>query len=392
MKHLLSSVVPKRLGLAAVIIGLAVVAPYGMMSTFSRASSVQGQREEERLTGSFNLDQPGVLFAAEPRGRLSDEGPLPDLAGAIAWLNSAPLSRKSLRGKVVLVDFWTYTCINSLRPLPYVKSWAAKYKDAGLVVIGVHTPEFSFEKDRVNVENASRDLKVIYPVAIDSNYAIWQAFNNQYWPAQYLVDGKGRIRYHHFGEGEYEEIEHVIQELLKENGATGLAASTVRVSGDGLEAAPDIGDEHSPETYLGYRQATGFASPERLAQDSQKIYTPPAQPTLNHWGLGGSWNVGAESVVLQAAPGKIVFRFHSRDLHLVLAPMKGGKPVRFRVTLDGSAPRGNCGADSAPDGTGVVREPRLYQLIRQREQPIEDRTFEIEFLDPGAQALDFTFG
>jgi len=348
--------------------------------------------DEERLSNSFNLEQPGVLFAADPRDGITDEGSLPDLAGAIAWLNSAPLSRKALRGKVVLVDFWTYTCINSLRPLPYVKSWASKYKDAGLVVIGVHTPEFSFEKEPANVENALRDLRVTYPVAIDSNYAIWQAFNNQYWPAQYLADGKGRIRYHHFGEGAYEEIEHVIQKLLKENGATGLDDSAVSVSGDGVEAAPDIADERSPETYLGYRQAEGFALPERLDRDSRKTYTPPARPSLNHWGLSGSWNVGAESAVLQAAPGKIVYRFHSRDLNLVLAPTKDGKPVRFRVTLDGSAPGGNCGSDSAPDGTGVVREPRLYQLIRQRKQPIEDRTFEIEFLDPGAQALDFTFG
>jgi thiol-disulfide isomerase/thioredoxin len=321
-----------------------------------------------------------------------DEGRMPELDGAVSWLNSTQLNSKSLRGKVVLVDFWTYTCINSLRPLPYVKSWAARYKDAGLVVVGVHTPEFSFEKIPANVENALRDLKVAYPVAIDSNYAIWRAFNNQYWPAQYLVDGKGRVRYHHFGEGAYVEIEHVIQKLLKENGATGLDDSTVSVSGDGVEAAPDLGDERSPETYLGYRQAEGFALPERLARDSRKTYTPPARPSLNHWGLSGSWNVGAESAVLQAAPGKIVFRFHSRDLNLVLAPTKDGKPVRFRVTLDGSAPGGNCGSDSAPDGTGVVREPRLYQLIRQREQTIEDRTFEIEFLDPGAQALDFTFG
>jgi len=322
----------------------------------------------------------------------ADEGRMPELDGAVAWLNSPRLSSKSLRGKVVLVDFWTYTCINSLRPLPYVRIWAARYKDSGLVVVGVHTPEFSFEKERVNVENASRDLKVTYPVAIDSNYAIWRAFNNQYWPAQYLVDGKSRIRYHHFGEGDYGEIERIIQELLKENGAVGLDGGTARVSGDGVEAAPDIGDEQSPETYLGYRQAKGFASPERLAHDSRKTYTSPSRPTLNQWGLSGSWNAGAESVVLQTAPGKIVFRFHSRDLHLVLAPMKDGKPVRFRVTLDGSAPGGNCGSDSSPDGTGVVREPRLYQLIRQREQPIEDRRFEIEFLDPGAEALDFTFG
>jgi thiol-disulfide isomerase/thioredoxin len=295
-----------------------------------------------------------------------------------------------LRGKVVLVDFWTYTCINSLRPLPYVKAWAAKYKDAGLVVIGAHTPEFSFEHERVNVENAVRDLKVAYPVAIDSDYRIWQAFDNKYWPAQYLIDGKGRLRYHHFGEGEYGEIERVIQGLLRESGATGLDGSTVSVSADGVEVAPSS-DEGSPETYIGYRQAERFASPERVAQGSRKIYSPPARPSLNQWGLSGSWNVGAEAVVLQAAPGKIVFRFHSRDLHLVIAPTKDGKPVRFKVTLDDAAPGDNCGVDSAPDGAGEVREPRLYQLIRQKVE-IEDRTFEIEFLDPGVQALDFTFG
>jgi len=312
------------------------------------------------------------------------------LDGAIGWLNSAPLNRKSLRGKVVLIDFWTYTCINSLRPLPYVKSWAAKYKDAGLVVIGVHTPEFSFEHEPANVENALRDLKVIYPVAIDSNYRIWQAFNNEFWPAQYLIDGKGRIRYHHFGEGDYVEIEHVIQELLKENGATGLDEATVSVSAGGVEAAPSE-DVRSPETYIGYRQAERFASLERMAHDSPRVYSPPVRPSLNRWGLSGPWNVGGESAVLQIAPGTIVFRFHSRDLHMVLGPTKDGKPVHFRVKLDGAVPGADCGSDSAPDGSGEVREPRLYQLIRQKGQ-IKDRTLEIEFLDPGVQTFAFTFG
>ena len=345
------------------------------------------------MIGEFDPEKPAVLAAsaAESQPALAEhEGPLPDLGGAVAWLNSAPLSSKSLRGKVVLVDFWTYSCINSLRQLPYMKSWAAKYKDAGLVVIGVHAPEFAFEKERANVENAVRDLKVTYPVAIDSNHRIWQAFNNEYWPADYFIDGKGRIRYHHFGEGEYGESERVIQELLKENGATGLDGSTVRISADGVEAAPS-GDVQSPETYVGYRRAERFASPERLAQDSRKTYSPPARPSLNQWGLSGSWNVGAESAVLQAASGKIVFRFHSRDLHMVLGPTKNGKPVRFKVKLDGAAPGDDCGVDSAPDGTGEVREPRLYQLIRQKGQ-VEDRTFEIEFLDPGVQAFSFTFG
>jgi thiol-disulfide isomerase/thioredoxin len=317
-----------------------------------------------------------------------DEGPMPSLDGAVGWLNSPPLSRKSLRGKVVLVNFWTYTCINSLRPQPYIKAWAAKYKDSGLVVIGAHTPEFSFEKERENVETAVRDLKISYPVAIDTNYEIWQAFNNQAWPAQYLIDGKGRIRYHHFGEGDYGEIERVMQELLKESGATSLPSGPISVPAVGIEAPPDWTDVRSPETYIGYRQAQNFASPEKLHKDSVQLFSAPAKLSLNHWGLSGSWNVNEESAVLQAVPGKIVFRFHSRDLHLVLA---SAKPVRFVVRLDGAVPGENCGGDAAPDGSGEIRQPRLYQLIRQKG-PIVDRTFEIEFLDPGVHALDFTFG
>ena len=328
--------------------------------------------------------QPALAAAA------GDEGSLPDLDGAVGWINSAPLTSKSLRGKVVLVDFWTYSCINSLRELPYVKYWAAKYKDAGLVVIGVHAPEFGFEKEIAKVENAVRELKVTYPVPIDSNHRIWDAFHNEYWPADYIIDAKGRIRYHHFGEGEYDESERVIRELLKENGATGLNESTASLSAEGIEAAPS-GDVQSPETYVGYRQAQRFVSPERVGRDSRKIYSSPVAPALNEWGLSGSWNIGGESAVLQEAPGKIVFRFHSRDLHMVLGPTKNGKPVRFKVKLDGLAPGDNQGVDSAPEGSGEVREPRLYQLIRQKGQ-IQDRIFEIEFLDPGVQAFSFTFG
>jgi len=319
-----------------------------------------------------------------------DEGRMPDLDGAVAWLNSNPLSSKSLRGKVVLVNFWTYSCINSLRELPYIQSWAAKYKDSGLVVIGAHAPEFGFEKERSNVEEAVRELKITFPVAIDSRRTIWQAFHNEYWPADYLIDGKGRIRYHHFGEGNYRESERMIQALLKENGATGLDGSTVSISADGVEAAPS-GNVQSPETYVGYRQAERFASPERLDRDSRKTYSAPAGPALNQWGLSGSWNVDAESGVLQAAPGKIVFRFHSRDLHMVLGPAKNGKPIRFKVRLGGAAPGGDSGFDCGPDGSGELREPRLYQLIRQKVR-IQDQTFEIEFLDPGVQAFSFTFG
>jgi thiol-disulfide isomerase/thioredoxin len=327
-----------------------------------------------------------VAIASGPR----DEGRMPDLEGAVAWLNSAPLSSKSLRGKVVLVNFWTYSCINSLRELPYIKAWAAKYKDAGLVVVGVHSPEFGFEKDPANVKNAISDLRVGIPVPIDSDHSIWSAFHNEYWPADYFVDRTGRIRYHHFGEGEYDKSERVIQALLRENGAVDLAANLVSISADGVEAPPSE-DVQSPETYIGYRRAERFESPGRLVQDSRRIYSPPESPSLNQWGLSGSWNVGDESAVSQAASAKIVFRFHSRDLHMVLGPAKTGKPVRFKVRLDGAAPGDDCGVDSTPNGAGEVREPRLYQLIRQSGE-VGDRTFEIEFLDPGVQAFSFTFG
>src|SRR5580698_5098042 len=318
------------------------------------------------------------------------EGRFPDMGGAVAWLNSPPLSGHSLRGKVVLVNFWTYSCINTLRELPYMKAWAKKYKDAGLVVIGVHTPEFGFEKERANVQQALHDLKITYPVAIDSNYGIWRAFRNNYWPANYFIDGQGRIRDHHFGEGEYAASERVIRELLKENGATGLDDADVQIQADGVEAPPS-GDVRSPETYVGYGKAERFASPERLEQDFRKTYSPPLSLSLNQWGLGGSWNDGAESAVLQAGPGKIVFRFHARDLHMVLGTVKSGRPVRLRVRLDGVAPGHDCGVDSDLDGAAQVSEPRLYQLIRQKGQ-VEDRTFEIEFLDPGVEAFSFTFG
>jgi len=318
-----------------------------------------------------------------------DEGPMPDLNGAVGWLNSSPLSGKALRGKVVLVNFWTYSCINSLRELPYIKAWATKYKDAGLVVLGVHAPEFGFEKDPANVKNAVSDLKVAYPVPIDSNHSIWSAFHNEFWPADYIIDRKGRIRYHHFGEGEYEESERVIQELLSENGEAGLKGSAVRIAAAGAEAPPSK-DVRSPETYVGYARTENFASPERMARGSRRIYSASTKLALNQWGLGGSWNVAAESATLESAPGKIVFRFHSRDLHMVLGGANG-KPVRFKVTLNGAVPGDDHGSDSAANGTGEIREPRMYQLIRQKES-IHEVTFEIEFLDPGVDAFSFTFG
>jgi len=376
----------------AVIAGVAAIALGWDTNLLTKFSFVNTAKAEQRLIDAVHQPRPAVLTAsaAEPQMTLDDEGPFPDISGAVSWLNSPPLSTKSLRGKVVLIDFWTYSCINCLRALPYVEGWATKYKDAGLVVIGVHTPEFAFEKERSNVDRAVRDLKVTYPVAIDSNYAIWRAFNNEYWPAHYFIDGKGRIRHHHFGEGEYDESERVIQELLKENGAQLSSSSVIAASGTGAEAAPgqNVG---SPETYIGYRRAQQFASTDPVARDSRHSYTPQPRLSLNQWALGGNWKVGEESAVLQSSPGKIIFRFHARDLHLVLGATKDGRPVRFKVMLDGTAPGDDHGVDTDGNGSGTVQDHRLYQLIRQ-EGPVEDRTFEIEFLDPGVQAFAFTFG
>jgi cytochrome c biogenesis protein CcdA/thiol-disulfide isomerase/thioredoxin len=394
MKRSLAFEVWIRRGLGvAVIMGVVAIALGWDTNLLTKFSFVNTSNAEAHLINALGPDKTAVraVNAADSQAVLANEGPMPDLKGAVAWLNSTSLTRESLRGKVVLIDFWTYSCINCLRALPYVEAWAAKYKDAGLVVIGVHTPEFAFEKERSNVEKAVLDLKVSYPVAIDSDYKIWQAFNNQYWPGHYFIDGKGRIRHHHFGEGEYEESEQVIQQLLKENGTTSLLGGMINVSAVGVEAAPGSENVRSPETYIGYRRAENFASAQPLAQDSRKVYTPRATLSLNQWALGGSWNVSPESAVLQAAPGTVVFRFHARDLHLVLGPAKDGKPVRFRVTLDGTPPGEDHGSDTNVNGNGTVEGHRLYQLIRQKGA-LEDRTFQIEFLDPGVQAFAFTFG
>jgi cytochrome c biogenesis protein CcdA/thiol-disulfide isomerase/thioredoxin len=376
----------------AVILGVVAIALGWDTNLLTKFSFVNTTGAETNLINALGTRKNVILpvSAAESQPVLDDEGAMPDLGGAVAWINSPPLTRDSLRGKVVLIDFWTYSCINCLRALPYVEAWAAKYKDAGLVVIGVHTPEFAFEKERANVEKAVRDLKITYPVAIDSDYKIWRAFNNQYWPAHYFIDGKGRIRYHHFGEGQYDESERVIQELLKEDGATALSAGAINISASGAEAAPDSADVRSAETYIGYSRGDHFASAESIAQDSRKTYTLRPRLSLNQWGLAGVWKVGPEDAVLQTAPGKIAFRFHARDLHLVLGTVNG-KPVRFRVKLDGTAPGDDHGSDTDATGTGTVQEHRLYQLIRQKGA-VEDRTFEIEFLDPGVQAFAFTFG
>ncbi|MBN3725755.1 cytochrome c biogenesis protein DipZ [Burkholderia sp. Ac-20379] len=322
------------------------------------------------------------------------EGEAPSLAGATQWLNSPPLTNASLRGKVVLVDFWTYSCINCLRTLPYVKAWARKYKNDGLVVIGVHAPEFAFERDIDNVKKATHDLGVTYPVAIDNGYSIWRAFNNEYWPAHYFIDAQGRVRYHHFGEGDYAESERAIQQLLVEAGHPDAAQVPLGIEGpaaSGAQAAADSADMRSPETYVGYARADNFVSPGGQLHDREHDYAPPAQPGLDDWGLAGAWTVGNEQATLAKPGGRIVYRFHARDLHLVLGPGKNGAPVRFRVTVDGTAPGASHGADVNADGVGVVKGQRLYQLIRQTG-PIADHTFQIEFLDPGVQAFAFTFG
>ncbi|MDN7183815.1 cytochrome c biogenesis protein DipZ [Caballeronia sp. SEWSISQ10-4 2] len=329
--------------------------------------------------------------AASVEAPLPVEGELPPLSGAIQWLNSSPLTAQDLRGKVVLVDFWTYSCINCLRSLPYVKAWAQKYRDQGVVVIGVHAPEFAFERNVDNVRRATHDLGIDYPVAIDNNYAIWRAFGNQYWPAHYFVDAKGQIRFHHFGEGDYAHSEQVIQQLLAEAGHASAAAMVSDTAAKGVQMAADNTDMLSPETYVGYERAENFAGRGGESHDRVHAYAAPAQLALNNWGLAGAWNVGAEQATLAASTGTIVYRFHARDLHLVLGPGKDNKPVRFRVSIDGAAPGDAHGTDVKADGTGTVTEQRLYQLVRQTGD-VKDRTFTIEFLDPGVEAYAFTFG
>jgi len=344
--------------------------------------------------GSAMMQSGSAMAAAKPdaaqTGELPFEGGMPPLSGAVEWLNSKPLTAEALKGKVVLIDFWTYSCINCLRAIPYVQAWAEKYKDQGLVVIGVHTPEFAFEKDVDNVRRAMVDLGITYAVAIDNDYAIWRAFQNHYWPAHYFIDAEGRIRHHKFGEGGYGESERVIQQLLAEAGGKAVATDIVAVSAAGAQAASDMADVMTPETYIGYERAENFVSPGGVVRDAANGYTG-GDPRLNEWGLVGSWTVGKERAALDSADGGIVYRFHARDLHLVLGPAADGKPVRFRVTLDGTIPGDDHGGDIDADGNGVVTGQRLYQLVRQKG-PVRDRTFEIRFLDPGAEAYAFTFG
>ncbi|MFA5956403.1 cytochrome c biogenesis protein DipZ [Hyphomicrobium sp.] len=370
---------------------IALGADTGALTRLSLASTAT---IEQRLVDAFGghgamSDNLKTADATEDEGNLPVEGKMPPLDGAVEWLNSPPLTREALKGKVVLIDFWTYSCINCLRALPYVEAWAEKYKDQGLVVIGVHAPEFAFEKNIANVKRAVTDLGITYPVAIDNNYAIWRAFKNEYWPAHYFIDAEGNIRHHHFGEGSYDRSERVIQKLLTEAGHKNVATGVVSVSGSGIEAGASS-TVKSPETYVGYRRAENFVSPGGAVHDTSHDYSgAPAE--LNDWALGGNWTITPEHATLNVANGNIGYKFHARDLHLVLGPGPDGKPVRFKVTIDGKAPGDSHGADTDINGNGTVTTQKLYQLVRQAG-PVTDRVFTIEFLDPGVQAFAFTFG
>jgi cytochrome c biogenesis protein CcdA/thiol-disulfide isomerase/thioredoxin len=380
----------------AVLTGVAAVA-FGLdRGILTRLSLASTSGVEQKLLDRFHpkvVRIPAQTLTVTDAGVQESTGLILDsLSGATSWINSLPLDAGQLKGRVVLVDFWTYSCINCLRTLPYIRAWAEKYKDSELVVIGVHTPEFPFEKDLSNVHKAVRDLNITYPVALDNNYAIWNAFSNEYWPAHYFIDVNGKVRYQHFGEGAYDESEKWIRDLLKErNGEQAIPGGIVNVQAQGAEAAPDMDDVQSPETYVGYARADHFASPGGLKQDEPQLYSAPAHLALNEWGFAGKWTDLDQTAMLGSAQGRILFRFHARDLHLVLGPGADGQPVRFRVTIDGQAPGENHGVDVDELGNGTVTDHRLYQLVRQKGA-VKDRVFEIEFADPAVQAFAFTFG
>ena len=380
----------------AVLLGVVAIAFGWDTTVLTRLSITSTNKLEQTLIDGVKPagSRDGTPAAANglSANALPVEGDLPSLAGATAWLNSPPLDAAALRGKVVLVDFWTYSCINCLRSLPYIKSWYERYKDHGLVIIGVHAPEFAFEKDQGNVSRAVKELGISYPVAMDNNYAIWRGFDNHYWPAHYFIDATGKIRSHHFGEGDYEESEQTIRELLTAAGFTNLPPAGGELQGaNGVQAAADMDSDESPETYVGYARAKSFVSLGGFAEDRAKSYALPPSLALNDWGLSGKWTVGGQQAVLDAAGGRVVFRFVARDLHLVLGPGADGKPIRFKVRMDDAEPGASHGVDTDAAGNGVVTEQRLYQLIRQAGD-VGEHTFSIEFLDSGVQAYAFTFG
>jgi len=393
----------------AVLAGVALIATgldTGLLSQLSLGST---SRIEQTLINVFQTQAPRdgqltVTDALPIAAAKAETAPAPastptawqdstfaPLAGATGWINTAPLAGADLRGKVVLVDFWTYSCINCLRTLPYIRAWADKYREAGLVVLGVHSPEFAFEKNESNVRRAVKDLGIQYPVAIDSRHAIWRGFDNQAWPALYFVDAQGRVRHQVFGEGQYEASERLIQKLLAERNGQGMRdAGLVAVQGEGVQAAP--GDKVlSGETYVGHERAVNFVPAGGLQADRAQRYEPAASVALNHWTLGGPWLVEAERAVAVQAGARLAYRFRARDLHLVLGRDAGAAPVRFRVLVDGKPPAHNHGSDIAADGSGVIDAHRLYQLVRLPASA-GDHLFEIEFLDPGAQVYAFTFG
>jgi thiol-disulfide isomerase/thioredoxin len=353
-------------------------------------------RESGAATISASPSRPGLVRSiahrlAGDRPALPVEGRLPSFDGATGWLNSEALTPEGLRGRIILVDFWTYTCVNWLRTLPYVRAWATKYRDEGLTVIGVHTPEFGFERNIDNVVAQSRALGVEYPIAVDSDYGVWRAFANHFWPAVYIADAEGQIRYHHFGEGEYAATEMVIQQLLLDAGAGGIDQDLVMVEPRGLEVAADWRTLQSPETYVGYRQRTGFASEDATRFDAPHVYAATRELPLNRWDLTGNWTVAAHAAVLNEPGGRLAFQFHARDLNLVMGPASKGASIPFRIFLDGEVADGAHGSDVASDGRGIVTDQRTYQLIRQTGA-VGERLFEVEFLDRGVEAYCFTFG
>ena len=385
-------------GVAVIALGLdtSLLARLSYASTTSLEQAVLDRLHAKPLGGaSSELASNNAMIDVADNNRpfrsdLPVEGSAPSLDGVVEWLNSQPLTTEQLRGKVVLVDFWTYSCINCIRTIPYVKAWAEKYADQGLVVIGVHAPEFAFEKKVDNVKKAIADFKIGYPVAIDNDYSIWRAFKNSYWPAGYLIDAKGQIRYHHFGEGNYARTEKAIQDLLREAGSQTTASSPVAPDAKGVEASPNLSNIRSGETYLGYEQAANFASPEGLQADAAQNYSI-SEPDINGWGLSGTWIVGRDQATLDQPGGGITYRFSARDLHLVLGSGGDGKPIRFQVKVDGKAPGADHGSDIDADGNGTITATRLYQLVRQ-SGAVSARNFEIRFLDSGVQAYAFTFG
>lgn len=388
-----------RQGIGVAVVASVLAIGFGLDTGFLTRLSFAGTIGiEQALLNTFGphpaeAGQPGLAEnTMKPyRSSLPDYGAAPGFDGAADWLNSAPPKAEQFRGKVLLVNFWTYSCINCIRTLPYVRAWAEKYKDQGLVAVGVHTPEFAFEKKVENIRQAIARFGIAHPVAVDNDFRIWRAFHNSYWPALYFVDAQGRIRYSQFGEGGEARSERVIQDLLAEAaGSRNARAELVTPQAPGAQAPADLGNIRSGESYLGYLKAAGFASPEGGASDRPQDYSV-RKLRLNQWGLTGTWTVAGESASLERAGGGIAYRFSARDLHLVLGPGPTGKPIRFKVTVDGVAPGPDHGADIDAEGNGTVSETRLYQLVRQAGD-VRERLFEIRFPDPGVEAYAFTFG